>query len=121
MDRPFIAEGFKIARVQIVDIPALLLQRVGRFSPSKAIDIEFLWMFLNSRSFQNQLRLAQQGTDLPHVSRFDIESTELLLPSLEAQMECVSEYNDLSAGETQIGTHGARSSDLGRSVLMSIF
>lgn len=31
MDRPFISEGFKIARVAEEDLPALLLQRVGRF------------------------------------------------------------------------------------------
>ena len=42
MDRPFINEGFKIARIKENDLPALLLQRVGRFQPSNKIHLEFL-------------------------------------------------------------------------------
>jgi restriction endonuclease S subunit len=93
MDRPFIAEGFKIARVSDSDLPALLLQRVGRFQPSDRILPDFLWFYLNSASFQNQLRLSQQGTDLPHISRFDIESTKLHLPSLDRQKLKIEEFN----------------------------
>jgi type I restriction enzyme, S subunit len=92
MDRPFIGEGFKIARIAHDDLPALLLQRVGRFLPSDKLLPDFLWMFLQSASFQNQLRSSQQGTDLPHISRFDVESTKIRLPSITMQKHYIEEF-----------------------------
>ena len=80
MDRPFISEGFKIAKVNERDLPALLLQRVGRFRLSNKISADYLWAFLHSESFKWQLQRMQKGTDLPHISRFDIEGT--LIPAL---------------------------------------
>ena len=64
MDRPFIRRGLKIARVSEKDLPALLLQRVGRFQPRSELLPQFLWIFLNSSFFQNQLRLTQKGEGL---------------------------------------------------------
>lgn len=81
MDRPFISEGFKIARISVHDLPALLLQRVGRFRLSNKIAADYLWAFLHSESFKWQLQRMQKGTDLPHISRFDIEGT--LIPALD--------------------------------------
>ena len=85
MDRPFISEGFKIAQVTESDLPALLLQRVGRFRLNGKIAPEYLWAFLHSESFKWQLQRMQKGTDLPHISRFDIEGTLIPVLSLEEQ------------------------------------
>lgn len=87
LDRPFISEGFKVARVATEDVPALLVQRVGRFMASAELDAEYLWAFLHSSAFKRHLRNSQQGTDLPHVSRFDIESASIYLPGLEEQRQ----------------------------------
>jgi type I restriction enzyme S subunit len=86
MDRPFISEGFKIARITNSDVPALLLQRVGRFRLTGRITPEYLWAFLHSASFKWQLQRMQKGTDLPHISRFDIEGTLIPLVSLDEQV-----------------------------------
>jgi type I restriction enzyme S subunit len=93
MDRPFISEGFKIARIGEHDLPCLLLQRVGRFHPTDELDRDFLWMFLSSESFQRQIMLSQQGSDLPHISKFDVESTTLVLPPLNDQIRLAAEYS----------------------------
>ncbi|MCU6434619.1 restriction endonuclease subunit S [Undibacterium sp. Jales W-56] len=85
MDRPFIAEGFKIARIAESDLPALLLQRVGRFRLTGEITPEYLWAFLHSESFKWQLQRMQKGTDLPHISRFDIEGTLIPVLTLDEQ------------------------------------
>ena len=50
LDRPFIVTGTKVARVKAKDLPALLLQRVGRFILSQALnpDYVFLWIELSA-------------------------------------------------------------------------
>lgn len=75
MDRPFIAAGFKVARLGADDLPALLLQRVGRFLPTDESIREVVWAFVHSRSFKLQLEAQQEGTDLPHISKKQIDST----------------------------------------------
>lgn len=81
MDRPFISEGFKIARMAESDLPALLLQRVARFVVTGEAEADYIWAFLHSESFKWQLQRMQKGTGLPHVSKFDIEGT--LIPALD--------------------------------------
>jgi type I restriction enzyme S subunit len=85
MDRPFISEGFKVARVIKTDLPALLLQRVGRFRLTDKIDSEYLWAYLHSPTFRHHLIKNQQGMDLPHISRFDVESAPIILPDIAVQ------------------------------------
>lgn len=49
LDRPLISSGIKVARVGEADLPALLLQRVGRFVLKQdEIDADFLYAFLQS-------------------------------------------------------------------------
>ncbi len=106
MDRPFIAEGFKIARISESDLPALLLQRVGRFRLSSEITAEYLWAFLHSESFKWQLQRMQKGTDLPHISRFDIEGTLIPVLTLEEQNSVADLFASIElAGSTLLGRH----------------
>jgi type I restriction enzyme S subunit len=84
MDRPFVSKGFKAARIETKDLPALLLQRVGRLSPSSPELSDLVWAFVHSASFQSQLMAQQQGTDLPHISKSQIESTTIPRAALEA-------------------------------------
>lgn len=79
MDRPFIGDGFKIARVRKRDLPALLLQRVGRLVPRSGVTGDLLWALMNSPGVPAHLMRKQKGTDLPHISRFDIESIPVTL------------------------------------------
>lgn len=97
MDRPFISEGFKIARVQEEDLPALLLQRVGRFKVSNKITSEYLWPFLHAESFRWQLQRMQKGTDLPHISKFDIEGTLVPQLAVDKQVELSECFAEIEA------------------------
>ncbi|WP_437587337.1 restriction endonuclease subunit S [Sorangium sp. So ce1000] len=84
MDRPFISEGFKVARVAQRDLPALLLQRVGRFRRLR-LKVDFLWCLLHSAYVQGHLRTLQKGTDLPHISKAEIESCLVPVPGILEQ------------------------------------
>lgn len=102
MDRPFISEGFKIARVSGDDLPALLLQRVGRFKLSGNITADYLWAFLHSESFKWQLQRMQKGTDLPHISRFDIEGTMIPAVGLDEQVATAELFSSVADAEKSL-------------------
>ena len=85
MDRPFISGGFKIATVTVDDLPALLLQRVGRFRTFRELVPNFLWQLLQSRYVKTHLQISQKGTDLPHISKTEIESSICPFPPADEQ------------------------------------
>ena len=89
MDRPVISGGLKIAILAESDLPALLLQRVGRFLPTGALDKTFLWQFLQSSNFLGHIQDQATGTQLPHISANDIETVLMPMPPLEEQREIV--------------------------------
>lgn len=104
MDRPFISAGFKVARVAKTDLPALLLQRVGRFRESKNIQSGFLWALMHSHFVEKHLRALEKGTDLPHISRNELESTLIPLPFVMEQQrisEIISACDDSLRSETK--------------------
>jgi type I restriction enzyme S subunit len=85
MDRPFISAGFKVARLKKSDLPCLLLQRVGRLIPTEECHPDWLWQITSAGSVRRHLEKQQVGTDLPHISRSDIESCTVALPPLAEQ------------------------------------
>jgi type I restriction enzyme S subunit len=102
MDRPFISEGFKVARLADTDIPSLLLQRVGRVRLTDHTTPGFIWAFLHSPRFQHELQRLQKGTDLPHISRFDIESTTLPRSAVDRQAVIAEQFEVLHRAEDQL-------------------
>jgi type I restriction enzyme, S subunit len=96
MDRPFIGGGFKVSKIKDVDLPALLLQRVARLRPSYQLTLEYLWAFLQSHSFQSGLQRKQQGTQLPHISKYDIENTIIPLRNEEKQNILSKQYGSFA-------------------------
>jgi type I restriction enzyme, S subunit len=120
MDRPFITDGFKVARVIAEDLPALLLQRVGRFQPSDQLLAGYLWAAIHSRAFREHLLANQQGTDLPHVSRFDIESAELPIPSVREQEIFARLFDAAWSSEQQARVQFHAAAELRKSLLVNL-
>ena len=90
MDRPFIGGGFKVATLTASDLPSLLLQRVGRFRNYRNLAPEYLWHLLQSRYVKTHLLVNQKGTDLPHISKAEIESSICPFPPM-AEQERISD------------------------------
>lgn len=97
MDRPVISSGMKIARLSTADLPSLLLQRVGRFIPFEGLHSDYLFHFVQSHEFQAHVGATATGTQLPHISQTDIESSILPLPPLNEQRRIVAKIEELSA------------------------
>jgi len=96
LDRPFISTGTKVARVEARDLPALLLQRVGRFVLSELITPEYLCMWINSPLFSDQID-AGRSNGVPHVSSKQVEAATLFVPPLDEQRQLVTKVEELMA------------------------
>ena len=83
MDRPWISEGFKIARIAQSDCPALLVQRVARVRARENALNDFLYGLLLQPAFAQHCRPTE--TTIPHISPKEIRSFELRLPPLALQ------------------------------------
>jgi type I restriction enzyme S subunit len=90
LDRPLISSGIKVARVGEADLPALLLQRVGRFVLKQdEIDADFLYAFLQSSRFIDAISGHDQSLGVPHISPGQVESIEIPLLPLDDQRRIV--------------------------------
>jgi type I restriction enzyme, S subunit len=101
MDRPLISTGLKIARLAPADLPALLLQRVGRFRVNESTSPEYLYAFLNSHLFIAHIGGQATGTQLPHISATDVQTAPLPLPPLDQQRCIVKKIEALTAKSRQ--------------------
>ncbi|MFG6104506.1 restriction endonuclease subunit S [Leptothoe sp. EHU-05/26/07-4] len=96
MDRPLISSGLKIARLSAEDLPALLLQRVGRFKMTQAMLSDYLLIFLRSWIFITHIGGQATGTQLPHISATDIKTAPIPLPPLNEQHRIVTKIEALT-------------------------
>ena len=119
MDRPFIAGGFKIAKVTASDLPALLLQRVGRFHRHRELTPGYLWQLLQSPYVETHLQITQKGTDLPHISKSEIEASICPFPPVEEQEQIASCLASLDEYATRLSEQQQQAQQL-KTGLMSV-
>jgi type I restriction enzyme S subunit len=98
LDRPLISSGIKVARVQHSDLPALLLQRVGRFvlDPQK-LDAGYLYAYLQTELFIAQISGHEQSLGVPHISPGQVEAALIPLPDLVTQKEMAKRLAQITA------------------------
>lgn len=86
LDRPIISTGLKVARISNKDIPALLVQRVGRFLiDTNKLDPSYLYFFLNTSFFKDAISGHEQSLGVPHISPSQVESVDIPLPDIDEQ------------------------------------
>lgn len=83
MDRPWISEGLKVARLSADEPSCLLVQRVARLRPKSPGSSAFLLEVLKSRAFANHCKLTE--TTIPHISPIDVRDFKIPCPT-EAQL-----------------------------------
>jgi len=95
LDRPIISTGVKVARIRQVDLPSLLLQRVGRIQMrAPELDPDYLYLWLRSPRFVNAIDPGRSN-GVPHISPKDIERLAFATPSLVEQKAAVSRLRRL--------------------------
>ena len=84
MDRTFTGSGVKVSVISDTDLPALLVQRVGRFRPTGCTR-PFLRYLLSWPRFLRSLQGQQKGMDIPHLSKTDILAPLVPVPPIDEQ------------------------------------
>ncbi len=86
MDRPWISEGMRVARISENDLPCLLLQRVVLITTSDSLSKEFLFRLLSCQVFIDYFTPEVTGVSVPHISPEQISSFVIPLPPLNEQL-----------------------------------
>ncbi len=95
LDRPFINTGTKVAQIRDVDLPSLLVQRVGRIQfDSNIITADYLMMWLESPHFMEQVNPGKSH-GVPHISSKQVENATITLPSIAEQIKIVAKAKEL--------------------------
>ena len=105
LDRPIISTGIKVARVAASDLPALLVQRVGRFRiDATRLNADYLYAFLHTEPFIEAISDHEQSLGVPHVSPGQIEAIEIPLPTLAEQQRLAVILNNIAQATQEAKT-----------------
>jgi type I restriction enzyme, S subunit len=85
MDRTFTRSGVKITRLTSEDCPSLLVQRVGKFIAVRC-EFSYLSWLVQSAGYLRLLFGQQKGMDIPHLSKAEILSPVVPVPSTSEQI-----------------------------------
>lgn len=97
LDRPIIKTGIKVARVTTTDLPALLVQRVGRFRiDATRLNADYLYAVLHTEAFIEAISGHEQSLGVPHISPGQIEAIEIPLPTLAEQQRLAVILNNIA-------------------------
>lgn len=118
LDRPWISEGFKIAKVDSKHLPALLIQRTVRI---RAIDMDqdYLYYCFICGGFNKHCNVT--GSLVPHISSKDIKSFEVMLPPLELQNQFASFVEEIDKSRSRIQKSLEASQELFDSLMQDYF
>ncbi len=92
LNRPLLGWQIKVGRVSQSDLPAILYQRVGRFTLLKQDDPPnpaYLFIFLQSPSFVHALSNKLRGSDQPYINPPEMLEINFPEPPISEQEEIV--------------------------------
>jgi len=78
-------------------LPALLLQRVGRFliDPDQ-LDADYLYAYLQTQMFISAISGHDQSLGVPHISPTQVENVEIPLPDVTSQKKLSKQLNEVA-------------------------
>lgn len=80
MDRPWISNGLKVARVTKADLPSYLVQRVSRLRGINGLTEDYIYHSILHPAFTKHCLPKKTETTIPHISPNDIRSFQLPIP-----------------------------------------
>lgn len=99
LDRPWVGDGFKIALINDIDLPALLIQRTARIRV-RDIEAQYLLHILKDECFRAHCKVS--GSVVPHISHLDVKNFKIPIPPIDRQREFVSIANAAEASKAEL-------------------
>jgi type I restriction enzyme S subunit len=91
LNRPILGNQLKVAHIITSDLPAILYQRVGRLRPVAANLSKYLFCFLRTDFFRNQVASRLKGSDQPFINTSQVPDIPIALPPDDEQKRIVAE------------------------------
>lgn len=112
MDRPLIADGIRVAKVQKADLPCLLLQRVASIQVGTELHADYLLALLGSEMFAAHFLPETTGVSVPHISPEQIHDFVIPIPPLAEQTAIVAHLEQELAKFDTLTAEAQRAIDL---------
>ncbi|HRH85683.1 MAG TPA: hypothetical protein PLO41_02440 [Rubrivivax sp.] len=106
MDRPFVGDGTRVARISAADLPCLLLQRVASIHPSPGLLPGYLIELLESSLFVHHIGPETTGVSVPHISPGQVCDFRVPVPPISEQLGIVRMIEE-AVGKTEALTSDA--------------
>jgi type I restriction enzyme S subunit len=98
LNRPILNGLMKVCIISNEDLPAILYQRVGKFSFFKnTINTKYFYYFLQSELFINHLEEQLQGSDQPFINQSQLIRFICTIPPSNEQRRIVAKVDELMA------------------------
>ena len=96
LNRPMLNNQLKIAELKQSDVPAILYQRVGRFTFANSLNKRYFLYYFQSPIFLKWLGEQLQGVNIPFINKSKLLSyNRFPLPPFETQQLIVSKIEEL--------------------------
>ena len=106
LNRPLLNGKMKVCIISEEDLPAILYQRVGRFSfYDSSVLPKYFYYYLQSHLFIGKLNESLQGSDQPFINQSQVVEFLLSWPPLAEQHRIVAKVDQLMALCDQLKTH----------------
>lgn len=95
LNRPITNNKLKISLLNRKDLPAILYQRVACIRPKVEINLKYLYYYLTTSTFLNEVQIRLGGTDQPYINIPPLKSIKVPIVSLKRQHEVVLQVEAL--------------------------
>ena len=98
LNRPLLNGRMKVCIISEEDLPAILYQRVGRFSfYNSSVESRYFYYYLQSHLFIGKLNESLQGSDQPFINQSQVVEFLFSWPPLAEQHRIVAKVDQLMA------------------------
>lgn len=101
LNRPLLGDNLKISKIGLLDTPAILYQRVGKFIPNCCQALDLIFWYLRSSAFIEALKAELRGVNIPFINQtklmeypiplFDFNELSVVVSDIDTRISIVDQ------------------------------